>query len=84
MGSEMCIRDSVERHPPLRAAIAREHPDGPLAINHLRGRTKIPSRYDFLFASPDLEIVDADVVWDPAGTKLSDHGLVWAELRLAR
>ena len=56
------FREVVERDPDRRATIAAERPDGPLAVSHVRGHGEraTPCRYDFVLASPDVAVVDAD------------------------
>ncbi len=78
------FREVVERDPDRRATIAAERPDGPLAVSHVRGHGEraTPCRYDFVLASPDVAVVDADYQWEEARAAKSDHALVWAELNV--
>lgn len=74
------LRVHLEQHPDELAAIRTERPQGPLATSFIRGKT--PARYDVIYASPEFEIVEAKTIWAEAIEAGSDHGLVWARVRL--
>jgi exonuclease III len=61
-----------------RNGLAAIHPDGPLAISHLR-RSTVPCRYDFIFTS-GLTPIEAPSY--PRIGKASDHAPVIAKLAL--
>lgn len=73
-------------HPGQMADIAKDHPEGPLAMSYDRGRghgRSIPCRYDFILVPPRVEVVDLRYLYEEALQAGSDHGLVVAELQLA-
>jgi hypothetical protein len=76
-------REHAEADPELWARIARERPDGPLAVSHRRGQgdRRVDCRYDAILASPEFRVRGA---WYDLREGVSDHALVVAELDLAR
>jgi hypothetical protein len=77
-------RDVLRRDPARRAEILERHPDGPLAVSHLRGRgrARTPCRYDHVLVSPAFEVDEVEYRWDDAVEAGSDHALVVAHLTL--
>ena len=76
------FRTFLEENPEKLQAIKKERPDGPLAVSYIRGdkRKYTPSRYDFIYATTDFEIIDVQYLFDEALIAGSDHALVLAEL----
>lgn len=61
-----------------------ERPEGPLAVSYIRGSSKKPieDRFDHIFVSPDFDVQDCIYDYDGATKASSDHGIVFADLRL--
>lgn len=74
----------LEQNPEKLVEIEKIRPEGPLAISHIRGnwRKKTPSRYDFIYATPDFRVRNVNYFYDEAIEAGSDHALVLAELEL--
>ncbi|HSV64629.1 MAG TPA: hypothetical protein VLJ59_01815 [Mycobacteriales bacterium] len=72
------LRGYLDRRPEELARIRAERPAGPLAVS--RRVAGQPVRYDHLFASPELEVVDVQYRYDDAAAAGSDHALIIAEL----
>ncbi|MGH8897947.1 MAG: endonuclease/exonuclease/phosphatase family protein [Egibacteraceae bacterium] len=70
------LRRHLDRHPEELARIREERPGGPLAISH---RPAHPVRYDHIWATPDLEVIDVRYLYDEAVVAGSDHALVLAD-----
>ena len=53
-----------------------------LAISHIRGnkRKYTPCRYDFIYATEDIELINIKYLYDEAIEAGSGHALVLAEL----
>lgn len=53
-----------------------------LAISHILGnkREYTPCRYDFIYATKDIELINIKYLYDEAIEAGSDHALVLAEL----
>jgi endonuclease/exonuclease/phosphatase family metal-dependent hydrolase len=77
-------REVLDADPQRRAEVLAEHPDGPLAVSHLRGRggQRTACRYDHVLASPELAVRDVRYLWDEAVAAGSDHALIVASLDL--
>jgi hypothetical protein len=77
-------RDVLRHDPERRAEILDVHPDGPLAVSHLRGRgrDRTACRYDHVLVSPAFEVDDVEYLWDEAIDAGSDHALVLAHVTL--
>lgn len=58
-----------------------ERPNGPLAVSYVRGRKE--DRFDYIFASPELEVLECRYDYDGAKAAGSDHGIVLADLSIA-
>jgi hypothetical protein len=58
-----------------------ERPKGPLAVSYVRGRTE--DRFDYIFASPKLEVLACRYDYEGAKAAGSDHGIVLADLSLS-
>lgn len=77
--------DHLDRHADLRAAIAEQRPDGPLAISFSRpaeGQRFVPARYDLIMASRAFTVLDTGYAFEDGVAAGSTHALVWARLRL--
>ena len=75
----------LKQHPEIYEKIIKNRPEGPLAISYKRGsRTKVPCRYDFIYATKDLEPIFVDYCYDKATKAGSDHAIVIAELVLEK
>jgi endonuclease/exonuclease/phosphatase family metal-dependent hydrolase len=69
-------------HPEALARVQAERPDGPLAVTHLRGPSKVPCRYDAVYVSPEWRVASVVHRFDGAIRALSDHAIVLAEVDL--
>lgn len=77
-GLDDVLRRHLKRHPGELERIRATRPGGPLAVSHrVRGRSV---RYDQIWASPDLEVLDVCYLYDEAVAAGSDHALVLADL----
>ena len=76
------FRQDLAKNPEELKAIVAERPDGPLAISHLRGSQNVPSRYDFVYVSPEWTVVNAQYRFEEAVDHGGDHALVSADLTL--
>jgi exonuclease III len=78
------FRSYLMRNIDLFEQIKERFPQGPLAVSHMRGPTKkaIPCRYDFIYASPNIEVIKASYTYESAIAARSDHALVIADLEL--
>lgn len=72
----------LKSRPHELARITSARPDGPLAVTHRRGPTRVPSRYDAIYASPAWEAIDVEHDFGEQVEGLSDHGIVIADLDL--
>ncbi len=72
----------LKQHPEMLKEILEKRPEGPLAVSHIRGNKQkyTPSRYDFIYATPDIKIINVQYLFDEALAVGSDHALVLAEL----
>ncbi|HWB05613.1 MAG TPA: endonuclease/exonuclease/phosphatase family protein [Verrucomicrobiales bacterium] len=79
------FRVYLEKNPHEFARIRADRPAGPLAVSHVRGnrRTMTECRYDFIYASPDVEVHSACYMFDESIRAVSDHAVVVAHLRAA-
>lgn len=79
-------RDAFLAHlamkPEMLARVQAERPDGPLAVTHLRGSSKVPCRYDAVYVSPEWCVASVMHRFDGAIRELSDHAVVVAEMDL--
>jgi endonuclease/exonuclease/phosphatase family metal-dependent hydrolase len=78
------LRLYLKAHPDDLARIARERPNGPLAMSYDRGRRgrSVPCRYDFVMVSPDMGVETVRYRYEEALRAGSDHALVTADLAL--
>lgn len=74
--------DYLGSHPDELERAKAEYPNGPLAVTHLRGPTKIPCRYDAVYVSPEWAVGTVAHHFDESIWELSDHALVTAEIEL--
>lgn len=73
----------LDQHPEERQFLGMVRPQGPLAVSFIRGKPpKVPGRYDAIYASSEFQVLDVRYVYEDAIRAGSDHGLVWAKLRL--
>jgi endonuclease/exonuclease/phosphatase family metal-dependent hydrolase len=79
-GLEDVLRRHLDRHPEELARICEERPAGPLAISY-RPATHLV-RYDHIWATPDLEVIDVRYLYDEALAVGSDHALVLADFEI--
>jgi len=79
-----CYRIYLDRTPSLMTRIRKIRPLGPLAISFKRGfkKKRICSRYDFILATNDFEIVKVRYLYKESIAAGSDHALVIAELQI--
>lgn len=79
------LDDVFHRHLQGRAdeleRIRTERPEGPLAVSHLV-RARQPVRYDHIWASRDLQVVDVRYLYDEAVAAGSDHAVVIADFEV--
>jgi endonuclease/exonuclease/phosphatase family metal-dependent hydrolase len=64
--------------------IASRRPAGPLAISHIRGnrRKMTECRYDFIYISPELDVLEVKYLYEESVQAGSDHALVTALLKV--
>jgi len=74
------LRMWLTAHPDELEQLSTDHPKGPLAISHRRGRTKIPCRYDFIYTTNHFAVRQIAYLYDEATQAGSDHALVMAAL----
>jgi len=76
-GLQDTLRTAVVADPQRRAAAQErlDHYDGIVGTFQLSATV---TRFDRIYASPDVVVLDAGV--DPAGLDVSDHAIVWADL----
>ena len=79
---EDVFRKFLNRTPEKLEEIQKLRPDGPLAVSYIRGnkRKYTPSRYDFIYATKDIGVINVKYLYDEAIEAGSDHALVLAEL----
>jgi endonuclease/exonuclease/phosphatase family metal-dependent hydrolase len=77
--------DHLRRHTAEYEAICRLRLTGPLAVSYVRGphHKRVADRFDYVFASAELEVRTCTYEYDRAIAAGSDHGLVLADLELA-
>lgn len=78
------LRTYLNENPVEYSAVVSQRPNGPLATSFMRGKGKgdTQARYDAIYASPEFEVLDVRYPWDESMEAGSDHGAVWAHLRL--
>lgn len=64
--------------------IVSRRPTGPLAISHIRGnrRKMTECRYDFIYISPGLDVLQVSYLYEESVQAGSDHALVTALLKV--
>jgi exonuclease III len=79
-----CFRLYLEERPEVLKEIASRRPTGPLAISHIRGnrRKRTECRYDFIYVSPGLDVLDVNYLFEESVQAGSDHALVTALLKM--
>lgn len=71
----------LSTHPREAEHIRSNRPKGPLAVSYNRGRgMSIPCRYDCIYLTPDIDVVQVRYLYDEALKAGSDHALVVADL----
>jgi hypothetical protein len=73
-------RDALDRDPERMRSVLAERPRGPLAVTHMR--RGIDCRYDAIYVSPKIDVVEVEHIWDEAREAGSDHAAVRATLSL--
>ena len=63
-------------------AALQQRPDGPLAVSYIRGSQK--DRFDYIFASPDFEVLQCAYDYEGGRSAGSDHGIVIADLSVRK
>lgn len=83
-GLRDCLRSHLIERPDQLAEIARQRPTGPLAISHVRGRRQNATacRYDFIYVSPAISVLDIKYLYEESVQAGSDHALVTALLEI--
>lgn len=81
---EDTFRTYLAANPDELAKIQHERPNGPLAVSYDRGHKgkKVPCRYDFIYATPDISVKGVSYLYDESWDAGSDHGMVIADLEL--
>jgi hypothetical protein len=79
-GLDDVLRRHLDQNPEELRRIRQQRPDGPLAISYRP--TAEPARYDHLWATPDLEVIDVRYLYDEAVAAGSDHALVLADFEV--
>jgi exonuclease III len=79
-----CLRLYLAERPRIMEEIVSRRPTGPLAISYRRGnrRKMIECRYDFIYISPGLDVLEVDYRYDESVRAGSDHAPVTALLKL--
>ena len=72
----------LSANPDALGRISSEHPDGPLAVTHLRGKKGIPCRYDQVWVSPEWAVEPVRHLTEASFAAGSDHALVSATIQL--
>jgi exonuclease III len=80
------LRVHLAKHPAEFARAVAARPNGPLAISHVRGnhRKRTDCRYDFVYATPDVEVEKVTYVFDNRIRSVTDHALIVADLQIER
>lgn len=65
-------------------SVVGERPNGPLAVSFVRGSSRRPveDRFDYIFVSPDFEVLTCVYDYEGAVKASSDHGFVYADVHL--
>ena len=76
--------DYLKHNPREYAEIVKMRPIGPLAVSYIRGSTMNPveDRFDYIFVSPDINVINCTYEYSKAKEAGSDHGIVFADLIL--
>ena len=79
-----CLRLYLAERPRIMEEIVSRRPTGPLAISHIRGnrRKMIECRYDFIYISPGLDVLQVNYLYEESVQAGSDHALVTALLKV--
>jgi exonuclease III len=78
-----CLRLYLAERPHMLEEIVSRRPTGPLATSYKRGnRRKIDCRYDFIYISPGLDVLDVNYLYEESVQAGSDHALVTALLKI--
>jgi hypothetical protein len=79
-----CLRVYLAERPHMFEEIVSRKPAGPLAISYIRGkgRAMIECRYDFIYISPGLGVLDVNYLYEESVLAGSDHALVTALLKI--
>jgi exonuclease III len=79
-----CLRLYLAERPRMMEEIVSRRPTGPLAISHRRGnrRKMIECRYDFIYISPGLDVLEVNYLYEESIQAGSDHALVTALLKV--
>lgn len=73
-------------NPEAYQAAVQLRPEGPLAVSYVRGSRKnpTPDQFDFIFASPDIEVLQCTYDYEGGIAAGSDHGIVIADLSVGQ
>lgn len=86
-GLDDALRLWLTGHPETAAAVAADHPLGPIAITHRTGRRKnslgTGRRFDSIWISPHWTVLYIDHLYDQAIHAGSDHAIVLTDLTQA-
>lgn len=76
------LKTYYRNNPEAYKAVIQQRPDGPLAVSYVRGSRKnpVPDRFDYIFASPDIEVIQCAYDYEGGIGAGSDHGIVIAAL----
>jgi len=78
-----CLRLYLAERPRMMEEIVSRTPTGPLAASYKRGnRRKIECRYDFIYISQGLDVLDVNYFYEESVQVGSDHALVTALLKI--
>lgn len=79
-----CLRLYLAERPGMMEEIVSRRPTGPLAISHIRGnrRKMTECRYDFIYISPGLDVLQVSYLYEESVQAGSDHALVTALLKV--
>lgn len=73
-------------NPEAYQAALQKRPAGPLAVSYARGSKKNPvhDRFDYIFASPNIEVLQCTYDYKGGTSAGSDHGIVIADLSVGK
>jgi exonuclease III len=74
------LLDYLRKEDDVYRSILAERPDGPLAVTYIHGTQE--DRFDYIFISPEFEVLACDSDYFGARAASSDHAFVTTDLQL--